>query len=82
MLDNKTIVYRIYNKKTNEWGQAGAFKFTPKINLAKTWTKQTLGGHLALYGERNCGIPKDLEVIEYELVEVSRISAKEYKTSR
>ena len=82
MSDKKTLVYRIYNKKTHEWGQAGAFKFTPKLNLAKTWTRQTLGGHLALYGERNCVIPKDLEVVEYVLEEVSRVSAKDYKTSR
>lgn len=77
--ENKTIVYRIYNKKTGHWGQAGAHHFTDKINLAKTWTRQTLGAHLALYKEHRAGIPEDLEVVEYTLEETGRIPASKYK---
>jgi hypothetical protein len=76
-------VYRLYSKRHDCFLGAG-LKMTSKNGLGKTWPKlgflkSAIRYQFTDYLKRTYGkeVPDDWEVVEYEMVETNRMSAKD-----
>lgn len=69
--------YKIHNKKTGKYASPSNYGWSKN---GKTWSQRNqVGAHLSGYTRYDAD---DVDVVEYELVEVSRTPVKEWKSTK